>query len=62
MNDAAYDSLERHFDTAFTAPDGIKKLCEEFFDRDDFRNWLLAAGLPLPRFWYAPQEPLLGAT
>lgn len=28
MNDAACDSLERHFDTAFAAPDGIKKLRE----------------------------------
>jgi type I restriction enzyme S subunit len=28
MNDAVCDSLERHFDTAFAAPDGIKKLRE----------------------------------
>ncbi len=28
MNDAVRDSLERHFDTAFAAPDGIKKLRE----------------------------------
>jgi len=28
MNDAVCDSLERHFDTAFASPDGIKKLRE----------------------------------
>ena len=28
MNDVACDSLEHHFDTAFAAPDGIKKLRE----------------------------------
>jgi hypothetical protein len=31
----------------------LKKLHEEFIARNDFRDWLLAAGLPLPRFWYA---------
>ena len=34
----------------------LEKLREEFIDRSDFRDWLLAKGLPLPRFWYASQE------
>lgn len=29
------------------------KLHEEFINREDFRAWLLGAGLPLPRFWFS---------
>lgn len=28
------------------------KLHEEFIKKNDFRDWLLRAGLPLPRFWF----------
>ena len=31
----------------------LKKLHEEFIDRNDFHDWLVSAGLPLPRVWYA---------
>lgn len=31
----------------------LKKLHEEFIERSDFHDWLLSAGLPLPRFWFA---------
>ena len=31
----------------------LKKLHEEFIDRNDFHDWLFSAGLPLPRFWHA---------
>jgi hypothetical protein len=34
----------------------LEKLREEFIDRNDFRTWLLNAGLTLPRFWYAPEH------
>lgn len=34
----------------------VEKLRDEFIDRNDFRDWLLKTGLPLPRFWYAPEE------
>lgn len=33
----------------------MEKLRDEFIDRNDFRDWLLKTGLPLPRFWYAPE-------
>ena len=33
----------------------LGKLHEEFIDRNDFRAWLLKAGLPLPTFWYAQE-------
>lgn len=31
----------------------LEKLHEEFIDRNDFRTWLLTAGVMIPRFWYA---------
>jgi len=34
----------------------LSKLHEEFIDRNDFCEWLQNSGLPLPRFWYAPQK------
>lgn len=30
----------------------LERLHEEFIDRNDFRNWLVAKELPLPRFWF----------
>ncbi len=30
----------------------FRRLHEEFIDQDDFRRWLLSAGMPLPRFWF----------
>jgi hypothetical protein len=33
-------------------PPAPEKLHEEFVGRNDFRNWLMARDLPLPRFWY----------
>jgi hypothetical protein len=35
----------------------LGKLHEEFISREDFHAWLFAAGLPLPRFWFARQGP-----
>lgn len=31
----------------------LSKLHEEFIYREDFRDWLVSQGMPLPEFWFA---------